>query len=190
MTWMLTYTGRKVYPAELEPQDVDIRDIAHHLSMLCRFTGACRTFYSVAEHSLLVCRLLAEVSPDDDRLQLCGLLHDAPEAYLSDLATPLKRQLPLYGAMERAAWWAIAERFDLPMALPPAVKHADLVALAIERRDLMPPYPEQWSVLEGIRAPDKYTAIGLAPEVVKQAFIGGCEFLLGRVALRAARSAA
>ena len=150
MTWMLTASGRKVEPAALEPADIQIEDLAAHLAKICRFTGACRIMWSVAEHSLLVADILAERHPHDHDLQLCGLLHDAPEAYLQDLATPVKAQLDRYNAMERAAWWAVAERFGLPLTMPAAVKHADLVALATERRDLMPDHPEPWSVLEGI----------------------------------------
>ena len=150
MTWMLTATGRKVYPAALEPQDIQIEDLAAHLAKICRFTGACRIMWSVAEHSMLVADILAARYPRDHQLQLCGLLHDAPEAYLQDLATPVKAQLDVYAAMERAAWWAVAERFGLPMQQPNEVKHADLIALATERRDLMPAHKEPWSVLEGI----------------------------------------
>ena len=150
MTWMLTASGRKVSPAAIEPQDVCIEDIAAHLAKICRFTGACRIHWSVAEHSLLVADIVAARHPGERLLELCGLMHDAPEAYLQDLATPVKAQLEHYAAMERAAWWAVAERFGLPLQLPNEIKHADLIALATERRDLMPAHEEPWSVLEGI----------------------------------------
>jgi 5'-deoxynucleotidase YfbR-like HD superfamily hydrolase len=150
MTWMLTAGGRKITVDAIEPQDIAIEDLAAHLAKICRFTGACRILWSVAEHSLLVADILAERYPGDHELQLCGLLHDAPEAYLQDLATPVKAGLDRYNAMERAAWWAVAERFGLPLSQPPAVKMADLIALATERRDLMPPHAESWSVLDGI----------------------------------------
>ena len=151
MTWMLTATGRKIDIANVMPQDIDILDIAAHLAKIPRFTGACRQAWSVAEHCCLVADILADRYPDDIDLQLCGLLHDAPEYILQDLSTPVKDLVGgLYRPLERSLWWAVAERFGLPMRLPDAVRHADLVALATEKRDLMPPHPEPWSVLEGI----------------------------------------
>jgi uncharacterized protein len=155
MTWMITATGRKVHPAALEPQDICAQDIAQHLAKICRFTGASRIHWSVAEHSMLVADILTAKHPHDYQLQLCGLLHDAPEAYLQDLATPVKSELLAYHALERAAWWAVTEHFGLPLQMPAEVKHADLVALATEKRDLMPAHPEPWSVLDGI-APVAY----------------------------------
>jgi hypothetical protein len=150
---MLTASGRVVDPTALTPDDVSIADIAHHLAFLCRFTGAVRYYWSVAQHSLLVHDLVARRRQTDYRLRLCALLHDATEAYLADVATPLKRALPEYLRLERAAWAAIAERFALPCEIPDEVHRADLVALAIERRDLMPPSPVQWPELDGVVPP-------------------------------------
>lgn len=85
--FILTYTG-KVFPYyDVSPDNIDIRDIAHALSHLCRFTGHTTMFYSVAQHSLLV----AEKMPGGPEEKLVGLLHDAAEAYTNDLASPLKR---------------------------------------------------------------------------------------------------
>lgn len=80
-----TFTGKLVDPFALEREDIDIRDIAHHLSNLCRYTGA-GPFYSVAQHSLLVADYF--VKPEE---RLAGLLHDAAETYINDIASPLKR---------------------------------------------------------------------------------------------------
>ena len=52
MDWIQTYSGKKFYPLDPRPEDIDIRDIAHALSLNCRFNGHCRCFYSVAEHSV------------------------------------------------------------------------------------------------------------------------------------------
>lgn len=177
-TWMLTASGRKVKPAELEPADVCIEDIAHHLSHLCRFTGASRVFYSVAEHSLLVAQIVAEAAPDEPRTQLAALLHDATEAYLTDLATPVKALLPGYRIMESMAWLAISQAFDVPIAMPDAVKRADLLALAVERRDLMPAHPEIWPHLIGIEAPAHLHAVGLRSQIVRGMFLDRFEALL------------
>jgi hypothetical protein len=151
MSWILTASGRKIALQELSAHDVYIDDIAAHLAKQCRFAGACRAFWSVAEHSVLVERILAHRYPDELELRLCGLLHDAPEYLLVDVPTPVKDIVGgLYRPLERTVWWAIAERFGLPQRLPREVEHADRVALATEKRDLMPEHPEPWSVLEGI----------------------------------------
>lgn len=114
-------------------EQIHVEDIAHHLSMLCRFTGACRRFYSVAEHSLL---LSTQVPLD---LALCGLLHDATEAYCNDLSKPLKRMLPDYNAVEDRIWQAVALRYGLPVVMPAFVKLADMAMLKFEIQHLMPP---------------------------------------------------
>lgn len=126
------------------PFEFRIEDIAAALSKICRFTGHCKDFYSVAQHSVLV----SEILPPE--LALEGLLHDAHEAYVGDMSTTLKRMIPEYKVIERAAETAMREFFDLPAKMSVEVKHADLVMLATEKRDLMPLPGEEWSVLEGI----------------------------------------
>lgn len=104
--WIQTYSGRAFYPLAPYPQDVCIEDIAHALSQLCRFGGHCRRFYSVAEHSVLLSRV---VVPE---FQLWALLHDASEAYLVDVPRPIKKQLPAYVEAERRVMAAICARFE------------------------------------------------------------------------------
>src|SRR5580704_9362466 len=82
--YLSTYTGKKFYPYDPRPEQICIEDIAHGLSMLCRFAGQCRFFFSVAEHSIAVAHLLPA------NLKLFGLLHDVSEAYLADLPRPVK----------------------------------------------------------------------------------------------------
>lgn len=123
----------------------DIADIANALSNLCRFTGHTHTFYSVAQHSVLVSQI---VSPD---LAFVGLMHDAHEAFVGDMSAPLKELVPQFGFWERHIARAVRAKFGLPMVLPEEVKRADMVLLATERRDLMPPdhgYTE-WLCLRG-----------------------------------------
>lgn len=136
--WMCTYTGRKFYPLDPHPQDVDIQDIAHALSNICRFGGHCAEFYSVAQHSVLVSVVLTSQDFPCD-VALWGLLHDAAEAYVGDVIWPLKRSTLMDGhkAVEARVMEAVAGHFGLPMPEPAAVKAADLVLLSTEKRDLM-----------------------------------------------------
>lgn len=139
--WIQTWSGRAYELVHPRASMVCIGDIAHALAHLCRFNGHCGPFYSVAEHCIRVANLL------DGELALIGLLHDAPEAYLGDVVTPLKALLPGYRMLERASWRAISEAFDLPMQIPAPVRHADAVMLATEKRDLLGPPPRPWHLL-------------------------------------------
>lgn len=143
--WLQTFTMRQVYPLDLRPEDVAVEDIAHALSLQCRFAGHTRGLYSVGQHSLLVADYLRDRG-EPAPVVLWGLLHDASEAYLSDIPRPLKR-LPafaFYREAERRAMGAICERFGLDPVEPPVVKHADGVLLATEARDLMAPLHPEW----------------------------------------------
>lgn len=154
MSWILTRSGRKFDLANPTADMVDPTDIAHSLSMQCRFNGHTRHYYSVAQH----CVLVADLVPAEH--QLAAMLHDATEAYVGDLVRPLKEGMYLYygnlgiacvyAATEERVWQAICQHFDLDPILPDCVKHADLVALATEKRDLMPEHPEPWPCLGGI----------------------------------------
>jgi 5'-deoxynucleotidase YfbR-like HD superfamily hydrolase len=131
--WFLSHTGRKIYPFDLRPEDVDIDDIAHSLSNLCRFNGHCDTFYSVAQHSVLVSRIL---HGEGKELQKIGLLHDATEAYCGDMISPIKRAMGEFKYMEDRQWIAISHCFHLPERISSRVKEADMEALITEKRDL------------------------------------------------------
>ena len=140
MSWIQTYAGKQFWPLAPKPEDLDIVDIAHSLSLQCRFNGHCREFYSVAEHSVRV----SEILPPD--LALWGLLHDAAEAYLSDLPKPIKQLLPAFCEAEDRLLEVILDRFGLTWPLPEEVHEADLRLLATEARDLMAPPPEPWGL--------------------------------------------
>lgn len=129
--WMQTFTGARFYPLDPRVEEIDIVDIAHALSMLCRYGGHVDRFYSVAEH----CVLMSEaVAPEH---ALAALLHDATEAYIIDVPRPLKRQLVGYREIEDKVWAAIAKRFDVDPIIPPEVKVADNRILLNERGTLM-----------------------------------------------------
>ena len=130
-----TFSGIRFWPLLPNPADIRIEDIAHALSNQCRFAGHAREFYSVAEHSVRVSQLCR---PED---ALWGLLHDASEAYLSDIPAPLK-ELPAfeaYRAAERSLQRLIVQRFGLAIEEPRSVTEADRTILGVEIRDLLKP---------------------------------------------------
>ena len=131
--WRSTYTGKKFHFLDPQPDEICIEDIAHALSLTCRFGGACNEFYSVAEHSIRV----AEIVPKEYKLH--ALLHDAAEAYLADMVRPMKSSLPGFKKMEDTILFAIWKKFipDWTDGGVRAYKEADNIILATEARDLM-----------------------------------------------------
>lgn len=99
MSEILTFTKKMFNPLSPDPALIDIRDIAHALSLLCRANGHFATFHSVAQHSL-ECYEEARARGLSKRLQLACLLHDGSEAYLSDVTRPVKATMPLYLELE------------------------------------------------------------------------------------------
>lgn len=113
--WLQTFTGVAFYPFAPRPEEINVQDIAHQLSMICRYGGAVSSFYSVAEHSLILARYVRQVRPNNPRLALQALLHDAAEAYICDVPRPLKLmpQMDGYRAMEERIEALAAENAKL-----------------------------------------------------------------------------
>lgn len=153
--WIQTYTGKKFFPLAPRVEDVDVVDIAHALSNKCRFSGHCLSFYSVAEHSVRGAEVLK--GQGTVRLALAFLLHDASEAYLPDLVTPIKGRFLVaeidgdtlraetIRAYEEELQAVIGEKFGLNLLDFEAVKPVDLQMLATEKRDLLLP-THQWNL--------------------------------------------
>lgn len=184
--WIQTFSGRTVYPLDLQPEDICIEDIAHALALKNRYTGHTLQFYSVADHCVWV----------SDRASLhnalWGLLHDAAEAYLPDVAGPIKQyvyfhlpngKIVTFAGMEQRILAAVAIRFGLPPLTyggeaAEEIYLIDKHMLSTERRDLMWPTNQEWSS-------DKYPAyegIKITPrtwEAAETAFLRRWGFLRG-----------
>lgn len=166
---ILTQGGRYIDFIAVDDNDYDVEDIAHALANLGRFTGHTRSFYSVAQHSVLASRIV----PEEDAL--AALLHDASEAYLGDVAKPLKELLPDYRAIEERLERALFAQFGVPYPLPASVKRADRILLATEKRDLMPAHDrscgsDDWALIAGIE-PLAERIVPLPPWAAKQLFL-------------------
>ncbi|MCC6328947.1 MAG: phosphohydrolase [Acidobacteria bacterium] len=111
--WIQTYTGKKFYPLEPDPDQICIEDIAHSLAMLCRYNGHTKQFYSVAQH----CVILSQKFFNSRHMRLAALLHDASEAYLSDLPRPLKHlpQFAFYREAEDQLQSMILQKFNISL---------------------------------------------------------------------------
>jgi len=175
MSWIVTASGKRVDPLNISPADIEIGDICHALGNICRFTGHCSRFYSVAEHSV---RMVDWCFKDAEPLErLAALLHDAAEAYIGDIAKPLKSRVVFTRT-------PAAERSTRKIVLPPAtrtaigltdlveeeilnavyerlgirrggvrfidLKLADRAMLRIEAQALMPDYGLGWTCFDGM----------------------------------------
>lgn len=170
-TTIQTYTGLRFDLADPKPEMFNIVDIAHALSLICRFTGHSRHHYSVAQHSVMVASLIQERNPE---LALEALLHDGAEAYVGDVSSPMKVLMketsPVYKDITERVERAMAERFGLKYPWPIEVHEMDMLTLAIERRDAMNPSSDvNWIGLPD--APDNITIPKNKPHLVERAFL-------------------
>src|SRR5271157_1023126 len=132
--WIITYTGKKFYLLNPQPEMIDIKDIAHALSMMCRWTGHTCWHYSVSQHSWYVSHLVPK------EFALSALLHDASEAYLGDMNRPLKHFTSAgseYRKVEESVERAIFKKYNLPYPMAEEVKGVDNQMLYAEKSQLM-----------------------------------------------------
>lgn len=127
-----TFTGKYIDPFDPDPDMICIEDIAHSLSMQPRFGGHLQVCYSVAEHCI-ACSL----GMKDPKDYLAALLHDASEAYLLDIPSPIKSRLPRYKEVEHNLMKVIAKKFGFEYPLSPEVNKMDVQQLEWEWDNLM-----------------------------------------------------
>lgn len=136
-----TFTGRKFHFLNFTADDICFDDISHHLSQTCRYVGACKRFYSTAQHSLEVSR-----RGSNWVAQMWGLLHDAAEAYIGDISSPFKSLL-IVKKIGQVSWYedtilkVVAEKFDLPWPIPEEVHKNDQDLFKLEMKRLWDKYP-------------------------------------------------
>lgn len=140
MTRISTYTGKWFDLAAPRAEQVDIRDIAHHISILGRFTGATRSLYSVAEHSLIVHDLMVADGLHPE-LCLAGLMHDGHEAYIGDLSSPIKQILG-------ATWRVVEDRIQDVVMRALEVHWDQAVAALVKRYDMVARRSEAHALME------------------------------------------
>ena len=164
-SWILTFTRKPIYPLNASVEHLDIEDIAHALSNQCRFSGHTSHFYSVAQHSVHVAELVA------DKFKFAALMHDASEAYLQDMPTPIKAMMPQYKEAEANLQVLIEQKFGVSMSdfAKIVVKEADIKMLATEARDLMGD-PQDWPTLQDISPLDARIQ-PWSPQFAKEQFL-------------------
>lgn len=161
--WIETFTGKHFHFLNPDYEQIDIRDIAHSLAFTCRYTGHSRRFYSVAEHSILVSYLASD--------PLAGLLHDASEAYITDIASPIKPHLMNYKELEDKIMGKIAKKYGFQYPLDPDIKDCDSTQLKTEAKHLLRSGGYPWAHLYPTRRPHGITPNCWSPEEAEKKFL-------------------
>lgn len=141
LSFIETYSGKQFKFLNPTAASIDIIDIAHALSLMCRFCGHSRYLYSIADHSLRVSSLVSQKN------KLVALLHDSAEAYIGDISRPLKYSLPEISIIEKDIRDAIFEKFNVGKYDEAEVIKADDIMLATEAKYFMSNW-ETWKLSE------------------------------------------
>jgi hypothetical protein len=180
MKTMLTRSGKWFDPFYPSIENIDITDIGHALSNICRFAGHTSEFYSVAQHSVYVAQTL-RMRGGTPIERLAALLHDAPEAYLIDLPTPIKIELPAYKEAE-GRWWSLIKKYwELPdsKTLENLIHSADMDVFATEARDLMSD-PKEWKSRTDCTA-QNFVITPMPPIEARQMFFAHYDEIIGAI---------
>ena len=180
--WIQTVSGKKFYPLAPREEDVDIRDIAHALSNICRFSGQCKQHHSVAIHCVNVSKLLEYIYGDEaSELAMMGLLHDASEAYFGDIPSPVKNYIADFAVIEarltNAILKSVLPKADLGSPMWSRVCVADAANLVTEARELFDTVCDNWTdtvlkeIPEHVRMPAHWLQLGLQPKEAERRFL-------------------
>ncbi len=166
--WIFTNTGTRVFLANPTVDSINLDDIAHGLSNLCRFNGQCNKFYNVAEHSVQVASVVHRLW-GDPKLTRSALMHDSPEAYIGDMTRPLKDIDFVYQILEMRFEGVIQDRFGLEIPFhDKRIKRADYDVFFAEMDALFDFDYEAWN-LKGDPADAKI--LGWDPPQAKKSFL-------------------
>jgi hypothetical protein len=176
-----TFSGEFVNVKNPDPTTLVLEDIAHALANTARYGGHSLRFFSVAEHAVLVSRRVEAVGGSHVEL-LAGLHHDDPEAYLGDIPRPIKPLLePEYGKLTARMEKALQIALSIPLAMTSTVKDADVWALHVEARHLLPSRGKAWRTQPDARivTPPYWTG-GLTPDAAKMLYLARHNELMER----------
>lgn len=170
--YIATLSGARFYLQEQNIEDIPIEDIAHALSMNCRFNGHTRDFYSVAEHCIHVSNLVSEKNA------LWGLLHDATEAFVPDMPRPFKKVIQGFSEYEDKIGRAIANWYGLVWPMPEEVHIIDQHIVAIEADALFPNKPD-WTRYYNKELFEEWDGpIPLPPDLAEQFWLDRFNYLV------------
>lgn len=171
--WIVTYTGKQFFPFSPIDSSIDIRDIAHALSNICRFCGHVSSFYSVAQHSIIVAKHLLTLPHCKDKkllLVFAGLLHDSAEAYTCDFPGPIRPRFKNLIELQDNLTRVIFAKFGIPFSLfkEQELYNADMKVLMTEKRDLIAPHHQPWGI---DYTPLKESIIPMPPKQAEYEFL-------------------
>lgn len=173
--YYIMHSGTRVYPNDISSFDINLQDIAHHLTNIQRFGGALPfdIKYSVAEHSINLCRYALDRYGDQSLGAAC-LLHDASEAYLGDVVSPLKTLLKDYKKLEWDLMDKIQKKYSIDFRYDTIVSYFDQTILRDEVRCLMPSRLSLFPAGECLGIKIKYNQ---KQKAVEEEFLGLCKEL-------------
>lgn len=167
--FITTISGRKFY---IDNPEWYVPDIAHALAMNCRFNGHCTDFYSVAEHSIAVAQLMDNLGIGDP---LEGLMHDAAEAFVSDMPAPFKQKFRDLAKFERKLDSSLREYLHLPLEKTEECQRCDKMMMFIEAYHLTfhkgEEYADPWNLRpRALEFVNDFEPVGFLPRSGKLAF--------------------
>lgn len=171
--WIQTFSGERFYPLTPDINTINITDIAHALSMQCRFSGHTKFHYSVAQH----CVYVSYLCNIEDAFY--GLLHDASEAYLVDVPKPLKDSGKFleYKILEKNLQNMIYQKYIGNSEEPGSVHKADMICLSTEAIQLYNNLRDDWVLPAN---PSPFIIEEMSPGKAKQLFIDRFSELNGK----------